>query len=269
MSTWTRKRNTGNIYNIEAGTYTVYLKVVGNCPNARFTIALEDTDMKTIVSGVVGVSNSSLIKVATFNYDGTTEIVYTSIVLESLRTNSSYGCTFYPMLMKDTYTADVTYEQYGASPSPDYPSEIETVGSNINFINMEDSEEKTSNGMTYSIKNNILKIKGTATANNTLIFNSKTQVNLKANTYTLNANKSGSLAGVFEYYIYGTLTPSGGRKVLIDGGNLASSTNTGIKTQTLTENNYYNCSFAIYFAKNCTTDMTLMPKLEEGSIATP
>lgn len=155
------------------------------------------------------------------------------------------------------------------TPSPDSPSEIKTVGNNINFINMEDSEEKISNGMTYSIKNNVLKIKGAATANTTLIFTSKTQVNLKANTYTLNTNKNGSLTGVFGYYIYGALTPSGSRKVLIDGGNLASSTNTGIKTQTLTENNYYDCCFGIYFAKNCTTDMTLTPKLEEGSVATP
>lgn len=154
-------------------------------------------------------------------------------------------------------------------PTLDNLVEIKTVGSNINFINMEDSEEKTSNGMTYSIKNNVLKIKGTATANNTLIFTSKTQVDLRANTYTLNANKNGSLTGVFGYYIYGTLTPSGARKVLIDGGNLASSTNTGIKTQALTENNYYNCCFGIYFEKNCTTDMTLTPKLEEGPVATP
>lgn len=36
------------------------------------------------------------------------------------------------MLLKGTYTADTLppYEQYGASPSPDYPSEIVTVGQN-------------------------------------------------------------------------------------------------------------------------------------------
>lgn len=154
-------------------------------------------------------------------------------------------------------------------PTPEDPVEIETVGSNKNFVNMEDVEEKNSNGMVYNIKNNVLTIKGTATENTTLIFNSKISVDLKANTYTLNTNKNGSLTGVFGYYIYGVLTPSGSRKILIDGGNLASSTNTGIKTQTLTENNYYDCCFGIYFAKNCTTDMTLMPKLEKGSIATP
>ena len=41
--------------------------------------------------------------------------------------------TFYPMLIKGT--EDKPYEPYGASPSPDYPSEIVTVGSNINLCN--------------------------------------------------------------------------------------------------------------------------------------
>lgn len=35
----------------------------------------------------------------------------------------------------DTSVNDLTYEQYGASPSPDYPSKIKTVGSNINLFN--------------------------------------------------------------------------------------------------------------------------------------
>lgn len=153
-------------------------------------------------------------------------------------------------------------------PTPEDPVEIKTVGSNKNFVNMEDVEEKNSNGMVYNIKNNVLTIKGTSTANTTLIFNSKIAVDIKANAYTLNANKNGSLTGVFGYYIYGSTAQSSARKILIDGGNLASSTNTGIKTQILTDD-YYNCCFAIYFGKNCTVNMTLTPKLEKGSIATP
>lgn len=175
--------------------------------------------------------------------------------------------TIYPLLYEYNGT-DKPYEQYGVSPSPDYPSEIKIVGNNTNFVNMEDVEEKTSNGMVYSIKNNVLMIKGTSTANTTLIFNSKTSVDLKINGYTLNANKNGSLTGTFGYYIYGSTALSSAKKVLIDGGNLASSTNTGIKTQILTDD-YYNCCFAIYFAKNCTANMTLTPKLEKGSVATP
>ena len=34
----------------------------------------------------------------------------------------------------DTSVNDLTYEQYGASPSPDYKSEIESVGSNVNLF---------------------------------------------------------------------------------------------------------------------------------------
>ncbi len=130
-STWNRKRNAGNIYNVESGTYTLYLKVVGSCPNAILNIALEDTDMKTIVSSRVGVSDSLLIKAGTFNYDGITEIKYTSILLEGIRTNTDYDCVFYPMLLKGTYAEDVKYEQFGASPSLEFPSEIETVSGDV------------------------------------------------------------------------------------------------------------------------------------------
>lgn len=87
--------------------------------------------MKTLTSSRIGVSNSSLIKVGTFTYDATTEIKYTSIVLEGFKTDSSYDCIFYPMLMKNTYTVDVAYEQYGASPSLEFPSEIETVKDSV------------------------------------------------------------------------------------------------------------------------------------------
>lgn len=40
----------------------------------------------------------------------------------------------------DTSVNDLTYEQYGASPSPDYKSEIESVGSNVNYYNKETEE---------------------------------------------------------------------------------------------------------------------------------
>lgn len=63
------------------------------------------------------------------------------------------------------------FEQYGASPSPDYPSEIETVKDSVkidvinkNLLNIANTEETTKSGITYSIKNGILKLTGTATA---------------------------------------------------------------------------------------------------------
>ena len=38
----------------------------------------------------------------------------------------------------DTSVNDLTYEQYGASPSPNYPSEVKCVGSNENMFNKDD-----------------------------------------------------------------------------------------------------------------------------------
>ena len=257
------------IVNLKAGN-GYYFKIFNNnnkIQNDSRYLAAEfyDENKVKIKSGPLGFpvdfteEMATKVKYAKIYYNGndTDKVIGNTVIKKiGLKITSSVSADDIDMFVPD-------------SPSLDYPSEIETVGNNINFINMDSLEEQTTNGLKYSIKDGVLTIKGTATANKTLIFNSKTQVNLKANTYTLNANKSGSLAGTFGYYIYGTLTPSGDMKVLIDGGNLASSTNTGIKTQTLTENNYYNCSFAIYFSKNCTTDMTLTPKLEEGSVATP
>lgn len=51
-------------------------------------------------------------------------------------------------------TEDKPYEQYGASPSPDYPSEVGTVGGNINIFNkndvMENAYLNSANGSTLS-----------------------------------------------------------------------------------------------------------------------
>lgn len=48
----------------------------------------------------------------------------------------------------DTSVNDLTYEQYGASPSPDYPSKIEVVGSNVNLFAGGDTV--TNNGVTFT-----------------------------------------------------------------------------------------------------------------------
>lgn len=72
------------------------------------------------------------------------------------------------MLVEGT---DTDFEQHGASPSPDYPSEIKTVGSSVkvtkcnkNILNIEDIDEKEKGGIKYSVKNGVLKLNGTATA---------------------------------------------------------------------------------------------------------
>lgn len=48
----------------------------------------------------------------------------------------------------DTSVNDLTYEQYGVMPSPDYPSKIEVVGSNVNLFAGGDTV--TNNGVTFT-----------------------------------------------------------------------------------------------------------------------
>lgn len=83
-------------------------------------------------------------------------------------------------------TEEKPYEPYGAMPSPDYPSEIVTVGQNgsveievcnKNFLGLKDIEENTLNGITYSCKNGVIKLNGTATRSFGII--------LKHNKFTL------------------------------------------------------------------------------------
>lgn len=79
-------------------------------------------------------------------------------------------------------TEDKEYQPYGAMPSPNYPSNVETVGSNVNILNIVDIDETENKGIKYSVKNGILKLSGTATAG--LQINLGSNVTIKKGTYT-------------------------------------------------------------------------------------
>lgn len=79
---------------------------------------------------------------------------------------------------------DMSYERYGASPSPDYPSEIISVGnynseedkyllelniSGKNKLGLSDKEETTSSGLTYSVSNGEITIDGTSSISDRII----------------------------------------------------------------------------------------------------
>lgn len=87
----------------------------------------------------------------------------------------------YPMLSEGSEATD--YEPYTGgqpSPSPDYPQEIKTLTGDIkltscgkNLLNITDISSATKNGITYSIKNNILTLNGTSSNIVYLSFNLK------------------------------------------------------------------------------------------------
>lgn len=107
---------------------------------------------------------------------------------------------FKPMLRKATI-ADDTYEPYGASPSPDYLSEIENLeGENIcPSLNT----TRTINGVTFTKnKNGSITMNGTATADVTYPINVNTTTNTR--TVLLKANSNYRMLSNYESGKYTT-----------------------------------------------------------------
>lgn len=86
-------------------------------------------------------------------------IVYAGAVLNNV--------TFYPMII---YGAEnKPYEQYGASPSLDYPSEVRAVGDNVNIL-PNNAVSTSHNGVNYTInEDGSIYAVGTATSNSQVI----------------------------------------------------------------------------------------------------
>ena len=137
------------------------------------------------------------------------------------------------------------------SPSIDYSSEIETVGSNVNELNIADVEEKEINGVKYSVKNGVLRLDGTATEGTdiALIRN----VILKKGIYTHSTNYV--QAGMF---------------VSFDNENgLNGSNNITKNTFELTEDTTYSRYFVWINKGTVLNNVEQKLKLEKGSEATP
>lgn len=134
-------------FSFEAGTY----KLTG-CPKggSKTTYRLGMNIANTTFD--IGEGATS-----TINADVTGKVIWLAI---------SAGVTvnnliFYPMLIKGT--ENKPFEQYGASPSPDYPSEIQTVGSVKNILDMSNAKGGTSGGITCTMnKDGSYTYKGTA-----------------------------------------------------------------------------------------------------------
>lgn len=100
-------------------------------------------------------------QVITFQED----CVITEVYIE-FASDVTFNNTYYPMIIEGT--TDKPYEQYGAMPSPDYPSEIQTVKDSVeikvcnkNIINLEDFL-KANNRNIFETYNNVecLKLHG-------------------------------------------------------------------------------------------------------------
>lgn len=149
-------------------------------------------------------------------------------------------------------TDDKPYEQYGASPSSEYPSEIETVGSNVNILNIPDIEETERNGIKYSVKNGILRLNGTASASFEINLSSNIQIKKGKYTHSSNYIQKGLYVS-FDNLRSTMLSTQNGRKYSFE----------------LTEDKLYSKYFIWIDKGTVLNDVEIRLKLEEGETATP
>lgn len=162
--------------------------------------------------------------------------------------------TFKPMLVAGTEEKE--YEQYGVSPSPEYPSEVKCLGSNKNEL---DLKAQSQYGITVT-KNadDTLNITGTATASGNLSLLNKNIV-LKANkSYTFSVKKI-SGQDISNSIWFWNATDSNSEITLTLSNNIKTFTFT--KDTTLSALNISVNQGAVF-------DITLALKVEEGTEAT-
>ncbi len=89
----------------------------------------------------------------TFTVDKSKYNRYTINIQTGLTTQAGTFSNYKNRYMLYEGTDDKPYEQYGASPSPEYPSEIRAVGDNINLFNKEQVVQGSANSKTAMNRN--------------------------------------------------------------------------------------------------------------------
>lgn len=180
-----------NRYDLSPGTY-----ILNGCPSGgasnTYRLAIQETGSYSIL-GSIDIGNGS----REFTIDTTTSVQIAIFIQKGLTINN---LLFKPMLREATI-ADDTYEQYGASPSPDYRSKIENLeGENIcPSLNT----TRTINGVTFTKnKDGSITMNGTATAETTYPINVNTTTNTR--TVLLKANSKYRMLSSYESGKYTT-----------------------------------------------------------------
>ena len=169
------------IGDIESGkTYTLYLNFQGKL----------SFNLKYGVNG----SNIATSYGITGKYIKTFEASESNVLYMNGFSTTNYNGISEIMLLEGTYTKDnlPVYEAYGVSPSPDYPSEIKTVGSNINLYDKDKKVDNTAldlnNGLSIGFRDRATSDYITVKANTNYIF-SENGEELKVNIVEYDENK--------------------------------------------------------------------------------
>ena len=222
---------------------TLLAQYVSGNVTGRSRFRLSDKNWQDKIGLDLTILNSTNKKIYNTYSESDTTIKYLSFRFEKGTVLNNF--TIQLML---TDTVDTEYEMYGASPSRDYPSEVESVGSNINILPSNLFSSTALNGINYTNKDGIITVNGTATENS---FYTKT-ITLKAGTYTLNGAPKGSAQDRYCLQAQG-----------LGAGDFGSG-------QTFTIDTEKQVTLRIMVWKGITVNNIIFkPKLINGTVATP
>lgn len=107
-------------FEIEPNTYKFVVET--NNSNVSYRIWLRNAENELLAN----IANGQTVELS----EKATQYV---LVVEGLTAGQAYNITFNPMILLSTED-DESFEQYGASPSPNYPSKVKCLGSNKNIF---------------------------------------------------------------------------------------------------------------------------------------
>ena len=225
---------------LKAGTYWHMVQRIGDAPSGN-------------VSFLVMKSGGSIASIngrggAPFTLNEDTEVFYRIWTdKNNIISNVAYKC-----LISEGSDSKPWVQGIPDSPSVDYPSEIETVGSNVNEFDCKESY--TNKGLTLTkYKDGSFKIEGTATVTSTFAISDYFKLQ---GVYTFKAEW---LEGTSPYFwFYSNIN----KKNIVE----LTSTN-GVKVVTL--NNEDEIILGINIEKGKAYSFTTRVKIEKGTVATP
>lgn len=228
-----------NGLNYDAADYTIALFNSTAISNEGFYVQVEHEN---------GLLKQAFLTTNTIKSGTTGKVNALSIAIPADLTLNNF--TFKPMLLKGIYTANtmLRFEQYGTMPSTHYPSEIETVGSNVNLFD----------------KDNVNKLNAVPDVSS-IVANSSGKsfyIKVKSDTaYTISRKIVGSR------FVVGTTAnlPAVGETIIDRKVNNKGSS----ITLTTSKNVNYLVVYYLYNSSENEEEILDNIKIEKGSVATP
>lgn len=251
-----------------------YFCMSGTCTSDRITLNLNEIALngtytftnKSISGGGINCAlkdNTSEYKNIFFtNNNNETKEVHTILkdLVCYLTNGVTYNLKIKLMLVSGSQEKDI--EQYGMMPSTDYPSEVKTVGDNINLFCIDCDEEKNGIKFTKNVDGSY-NVFGTATADAYFgtIFSIQDSKLINGETYNIHSNIAVSVSEV-------EILVEGYKNNTWKGHLLKGASCPAVKAVNLTDLTHVR--FGIRVKQGVSIDISSFKiKLEKGSTATP